>query len=134
MLNVLLAAATSIGGNSTAISNPATIETPNLAANADKAGNEKKFFVFHRAGASFAEALTDLRFCFRYVGLGLWNPPPSFVPWVEENGLKKRQETNNYGLVGALVGGGRGGGIEGNGCQNKNIHSNLARRDKPYTH
>src|SRR5258705_11611853 len=103
MLNALLAAATSIGGNSTAISNPATIETPSLAANAEKAGNEKKFFVFHRAGASFAEALTDLRFCFRYVGLGLWTPPPSFVPWVEENGLKKRQETNNYGLGGARI-------------------------------
>ncbi len=69
----------------------------------EKFDNPKKFFVFHQPGLSFSEALSDLRFCFRYVRLGLWNPAPSFVPWVEGNGLKERDKSDYLGLAGEAV-------------------------------
>lgn len=92
--------------------NAASVEVPNLAADTERLGNENKFFIFHRPGTTFAEAAADFRFCFRYVHQGMWEAPPAFVPWSEGNGLKQREPTYSFGLIGGLMGAAVQGGLE----------------------
>lgn len=103
MLSLLLGVAAAVA-DVPPVPNPALIHVPDLAADTRPLGNEKKFFVFHRAGGTFEEALTDLRFCFRFANQPLWNPPPEFVPWVEANQTKNNEPVlPPYGVVGVLM-------------------------------
>jgi hypothetical protein len=88
------------------------VRAPDISADRQPLGNEKKFFVFHRPSTSLEEALSDLRFCFRYTAQEMWSPPPDFVPWDDAQASEKREAVNSYGVVGAMLGAAVQGGLE----------------------
>lgn len=86
---------------------------PNLAADPRPLGDERKFFVFHRADASLDQARADLGFCFRYAQTGPGILLPYFYGWKGEGaGAKAEYSGGNYGLVGAMIGAMIAGGLE----------------------
>ncbi len=94
-----------------ALPDPATLSVPDLSSSADPAVAENgwKYFFYHRAGTSFAEAHADIADCYRFLAPAGWANVrlPRFVPWVERT-PGERAETGylaNSGLVGAVIGG-----------------------------
>ena len=91
----------------------AAIAVPNLAADARPLGDERKFFVFHRADTSLDQARADLGFCFRYAQTGPGILLPYFYAW-QGNGAGKpaSYDGGQFGLTGALIGALIAGGLE----------------------
>lgn len=91
----------------------AVIAVPNLAADARPLGDERKFFVFHRADTSLDQARADLGFCFRYAQTGPGILLPYFYAW-QGNGAGKpaSYDGGQFGLTGALIGALIAGGLE----------------------
>ena len=83
----------------------AVAETPvpdlNMPDNA--LGDERKFFVFHKAGVSFEQARADLGFCSRFIARGQQRFLPDFVAWKQVDPATPIPNQLNYGLVGAAI-------------------------------
>ena len=91
----------------------ATIAVPNLATDARPLGDERKFFVFHRADTSLDQARADLGFCFRYVQTGSGILLPYFYAWKGNGaGNPAVYDGGQFGLTGALIAALIAGGIE----------------------
>lgn len=92
---------------------PPAIAVPDIAADPRPLGDERKFFVFHRADTSLAWARADLGFCFRYVQTGAGILLPYFYTWKGEGAGKPAvYDGGQYGLVGAMIGAMIAGGLE----------------------
>ena len=91
----------------------AVIAVPNLAADARPLGDERKFFVFHRADTSLDQARADLGFCFRYAQTGAGILLPYFYAWQGDGaGKAASYDGGQFGLTGALIGALIAGGLE----------------------
>jgi len=91
---------------------PATLELPDLTPSRDPKVIEAgwKYFYFHKAGVSYAEAYEDFSECYRYLPVAGANPLlPMFAPWRESPGVEYVASSSNFGLIGmgiaALVAG-----------------------------
>jgi len=80
------------------------IGLPDLNVPAGELGDERKYFVFHKAGVSFETARDDLAFCSRFIARGAQRTYPGFVAWQRSQAAQPRVETYSYGLVGAAIG------------------------------
>jgi len=69
----------------TAMPDPATVQMPELAftSSPEIAGTFDKYYYFHRADTSFAEALADLRECDDYARGIVTRPGPTGTPYGE---------------------------------------------------
>jgi hypothetical protein len=91
---------------------PATINVPDLSGSDSKEviDNGWKYFFFQKPSVSFAEAHSDLAFCYRYQGNSNWGTvgSPRFVPWVEaaadDTADTSSPITTQYGLIGYGMG------------------------------
>ncbi len=84
---------------------PATIKTVAIDSRDPKVvADGHKFFFFHRADTSFAEAYSDIRECRSFIRRGAFPPQSEFVPWVEPAQRPVQSTTSPYGLVGAVIG------------------------------
>ncbi len=124
---LLLANATGAVAQSPGAPDPAGIAVPDLAAAANKLGDERKFFVFHKPGVSFAQAYSDLSFCARYIPHGAMRSVNSFVPWTSEDPLRPQVVTSQHGLVGAVILGVVSGPLERSNRQTKMIRCMVPR-------
>lgn len=88
---------------------PATIIVPDLSGSADPVvvDNGWKYFFYHRADTSFAEAHADIADCYRFLTPAGWGNVtlPRFVPWVEKPAGERYDTNNQAGLVGLAIGG-----------------------------
>lgn len=73
---------------------------PDLNVPEKALGDERKFFVFHKAGTSLEQARADLGFCSRYIARGQQRFLPTFVPWKQSDPATPIPVSLNYGLVG----------------------------------
>ena len=80
-----------------------SVAVPDLHVSDSDLGDERKFFLFHKQGVSFAEAHADLSFCSRYIAHGRQRSLPDFVPWQHDDPAKPFQNNLNYGLVGVAI-------------------------------
>ncbi|WP_432767659.1 MAG: hypothetical protein HEQ22_09435 [Sphingopyxis sp.] len=96
-------------GAQEALPDPAAVVVPDLSGSADPAvvDNGWKYFFYHRAGTSFAEAHADLADCYRFLTPAGWGNValPRFVPWVERPAGQRYDTNNQAGLVGLAIGG-----------------------------
>ena len=80
------------------------ITVPNLVPADGKYGNELKFFVFHKAGASFEAARADIAECTLHTVHGRQLKMPAFVAWDDNDRQAEAVEFNGaYGLVGLAI-------------------------------
>jgi hypothetical protein len=87
---------------------PATVTLPDMTPTRDPGviADGWKHFYFHKAGISYAEAYADIADCYRFLPVrGAIGALPMFAPWSERPGVRIFQPTNNYGVVGAVIGG-----------------------------
>lgn len=86
---------------------PATITLPDMTPTRDRRVIEQgwKYFYFHKAGASYAQAYADFAECYRFLPMatGMLPSLPMFVPWSETPGVRHIERYNPYGLVGAAI-------------------------------
>lgn len=87
---------------------PATLNMPDMTPTRDSGviRDGQKYFYFHKAGVSYADAYADFADCYRFVP----NPGPAgtflpvFRPWVEAARPESAPSIpNQYGLVGNIV-------------------------------
>lgn len=80
-------------------------QSPTLAVPENQLADPRKYFVFHKPGATLEQAQNDLGFCWQFVAIGAARPAPSFVPW--ERSVAPDTVTYDhapqYGLVGAVI-------------------------------
>lgn len=76
---------------------------PNLNVPQAELGDERKFFVFHKAGVTLDEARADLGFCSRYIPRGQQRFLPDFVAWQHVDPAKPVPTDIGYGLVGVAI-------------------------------
>lgn len=76
---------------------------PDLDVPEKALGDERKFFVFHKAGIGLEEARADLGFCSRYIARGQQRFLPDFVAWKQADPATPVPMTLNYGLVGVGI-------------------------------
>ena len=80
---------------------PATITLPDMTPTRDRRVIEEgwKYFYFHKAGASYAEAYADFAECYRFLPMatGMLPSLPMFVPWRETPGVRHVDTYNPYG-------------------------------------
>ncbi|HTK59234.1 MAG TPA: hypothetical protein VL336_09660 [Sphingomicrobium sp.] len=76
---------------------------PDLNVPASDLGDERKFFVFHKAGVSLEQARADLGFCSRYIARGQQRFLPDFVAWKHADPARPVPNNLNYGLVGVAI-------------------------------
>lgn len=94
---------------------PASISLPDLTPSHDPKviADGGKYYYFHKAGVSYAEAYEDFSECYRYLPSSHVDQSlPMFAPWSEKPGVERLQPANNYGLVGAGIMALIGGAIE----------------------
>lgn len=86
---------------------PATITLPDVTPSTDEKVRKDgaRYFYFHKAGVSFAEAYADIAGCYRYLFAGEVMRVPGFAPWVEPGPRRTIARTPQYGFVGAIIGG-----------------------------
>jgi hypothetical protein len=102
-LPVLLVASADPGLAQQTIPSETAIAIPDLhIANSDL-GDERKFFVFHKVGVSFAEARADIGFCSRFILRGQQRFLPDFVAWKQVDPANPIPNQLNYGLVGEVI-------------------------------
>ncbi len=107
---------------------PITSVAPDIAADPRPLGDERKFFIFHRADTSLSEARADLAFCFRYVQTGAGILLPYFAAWEGEGpGKAAVYDGGQYGLVGSLIGAMIAGGLERSKRQMNMMHCMIPR-------
>ena len=94
----LLAAGSVAQAQSVAVAAP-----PSLAVPDGELGDERKFFLFHKAGVSLEQARADLGFCSRYIPKGRQRSLPTFVAWKSEDPAAPIPVAVNYGLVGVAI-------------------------------
>jgi hypothetical protein len=86
---------------------PATITLPDMTPTRDRRviADGWKYFYFHKAGATYAEAYADFAECYRFLPMatGMLPSLPMFVPWRETPGVRHVERYNPYGLVGAAI-------------------------------
>lgn len=105
----LLAAAAMIAGPLAAQDSPPPppappIAVPDLVAADGKYGNELKYFVFHKQGASFETARADIAECAVHTVHGRQLKMPAFVAWEDNDRQAEAVEFNGaYGLVGLAI-------------------------------
>ncbi len=82
------------------------ITAADLAADPAKLGNPKKFFVFHRDGATFEEAYHDLKVCVAFANQPLFPRVPTSVAWTEPSRRQSEppQVTIVTGGAGEVIG------------------------------
>ena len=66
-------------------------------------GDERKFFVFHKADVGLEQARADLGFCSRYIARGQQRFLPTFVDWQHADPARPVPNNLNYGLVGVAI-------------------------------
>lgn len=77
------------------------IALPDLVAADGKYGNDLKFFVFHKDGATFDSARSDIAECSSHLVRGKQLKMPAFVAWEDNDRQAEAIEFNGaYGLVG----------------------------------
>jgi hypothetical protein len=76
---------------------------PDLNVPDNSLGDERKFFVFHKAGVSVDQARADLGFCSRYIARGRQRFLPDFVAWKQADPATPVPMALNYGLVGVAI-------------------------------
>ncbi|WP_439534429.1 hypothetical protein [Polymorphobacter sp.] len=90
-----------------ALPDPAGIAVPDLSGSAapDVVANGWKYFVFRKAGISFAKAHDDMTDCARHLRPAIWANVmlPRFVPWQRSTATRTITIVNPYGLVGDLM-------------------------------
>ena len=89
---------------SSAAPNPAASGVPDLDVPEASLADERKYFLFHKAGVTFDAAQQDLTFCSRYIARGAQRKYPTFVAWQRPQGPRPVVQTYQYGLVGAAIG------------------------------
>lgn len=83
----------------------AEITSASLAAPEKELGDERKYWVLHKPGATLEEVTADLSFCWRFVPHGVQRDTPSFVPWEERDATRPvSYDGGQYGLVGMAIG------------------------------
>jgi hypothetical protein len=83
---------------------PQPIAVPDLVAADGKYGNELKYFVFHKQGASFEAARADIAECTLHTVHGRQLKMPAFVAWDDNDRQAEAVEFNGaYGLVGLAI-------------------------------
>lgn len=101
--SALLSAPSGAAAQTSAPPDPATITLPDLTPSRDPKviANGGKYYYFHKAGVTYAEAYEDFGECYRYLPVAYVDPNlPMFAPWSEKPGVETFQPSNNYGLVG----------------------------------
>lgn len=79
---------------------------PDLSVPPKSLGDERKFFLFHKAGVTAEQAENDLRFCWRYLAMGEQRKLPSFVAWgTDEAAPTAAVNSGQFGLIGVAIGG-----------------------------
>ena len=107
---------------------PISIPVPDLAAEVRPLGDERTFFIFHRAATSFDEAHRDLAFCFRYAQTGPGITFPYFYGWQgTAPGKPASYDVGQFGLVGSLIGAMIAGGLERSKRQMNMMHCMIPR-------
>ena len=96
----------STAGAQALLPDPDTVELPPMTFGTDPevAKNGYKFFFFHNASVSYAEAALDFAECHSQLATGSLLPLPGFVPWTEANNRASAQTTSPYGIVGSAIG------------------------------
>lgn len=92
------------------IPDPASVTVPAITGSRDPKviKNGAKYYYFWRAETSYEEAYADLADCYRFLPMAEGNAAllPMFIAW--RGTAEERDETSpatqNYGLVGALIG------------------------------
>src|SRR3954470_11439547 len=87
---------------------PATVTLPDMTPTRDPEviRNGWRFFYFHKAGVSYAQAHADFADCYRFLPAGdLANALPMFRPWASEvtPGPEPQPRSLGYGLVGDAI-------------------------------
>jgi hypothetical protein len=67
------------------------------------AANGYKFFFFHNAALTYAEAAADLADCHAQLATGATLLLPAFVPWTEQNLRPIERGFSPYGLAGEAI-------------------------------
>lgn len=96
---------------------PTTVTLPDMIPTGDPQviRNGWRFFYFHKPGVGYAEAYADFADCYRFLPVAsAAGYLPMFRPWVRpiEPGVPPPPTPNNYGPIGALIGGMVAGPIE----------------------
>ena len=102
-LPVLLVASADPGLAQQTIPSETAIAIPDLHIADSDLGDERKFFVFHKVGVSFAEARADIGFCSRFILRGQQRFLPDFVAWKQVDPANPIPNQLNYGLVGEVI-------------------------------
>lgn len=87
---------------------PASLTVPDMTPTRDAGviADGWRHFYFHKPGVSYEEAYRDFSDCYRFLPVpGASGEIPGFIPWRERPGTVSVQRVNNYGLVGAIIGG-----------------------------
>lgn len=112
-----LAAASPAAAQADTPPDPATVTLPDMTPTRDSQviRNGWRFFYFHKAGVSYAQAHADFADCYRFLPVA--SPAgylPMFRPWIRsvEPGPPPAPAANNYGLIGGVIGGMVAGPIE----------------------
>jgi hypothetical protein len=102
-LAALLGSAPAAWAQSAAPPDPGTLELPDLTPPRDPKVIEDgwKYFYFHKAGITYAEAYQDFSECYRYLPVAGASPLlPMFAPWHETPGVQVIPPSYNFGLIG----------------------------------
>jgi hypothetical protein len=87
-----------------ALPEPASISVPDVATSDPKVlAQGHKFFFFHRADTSFADAVSDIATCRSFMRRGELRPLSKFIPWEEPASRAAQRAVSPYGLVGAVI-------------------------------
>lgn len=85
-----------------------TVEIPDLSQSAAPAvvAEGWKYFLFRHPHISFEQAYLDFSDCYRFMAPADWSDVSlnRFVPWESPAARKINRPTNQYGIVGALLG------------------------------
>jgi hypothetical protein len=120
LLAALLFAAAGAAAQDVAPPDPSTLQLPDMTPTRDPhvIADGWRHFYFHKQGVSYEEAYRDFSDCYRFLPVrGTSGEFPGFIPWRERAGTVFVQHPNNYGLVGAVIGGLIAGPIERRGRQ-----------------
>src|SRR5881396_737687 len=95
---------TVLGAALLVLSAPVVAQTvPDLNVPDNVLGDERKFFVFHKAGVTLEQARADLGFCSRYIARGQQRFLLDFVAWKQADPAKPVPMSLNYGLMGVAI-------------------------------
>jgi hypothetical protein len=119
----LLAAAPAARAQAPVPPDPATVQLPDLTpTNEPEVINDGwKYFYFHRAGVTYAQAFADFAECYRFLAFPATAVDlPTFTPWGEPIVARSvRPGPTPYGIVGAAIGALVAGSVERRAYQSR---------------